>query len=50
MIRDKHVARFNHDIDAIFEDLKRREKESAQPVITLEPKRIVKPVQVSDRR
>jgi hypothetical protein len=49
-IRDEHAARFNYDIDAIFEDLKRREKESGQPVVTLQPKRIVKPRQASDRR
>ena len=49
-IRDEHAARFNYDIDAIFEDLKKREKESGQPVITLEPKRIVKPGQVPDHR
>jgi hypothetical protein len=49
-IRDEHAARFNYDLDAIFKDLKRREKESGQPVITLEPKRIVKPWQVSGRR
>jgi len=49
-IRDRHAARFNYDIDAIFEDLKKREKESGQPVITLGPRRIVKAGQVSDSR
>ncbi len=49
-IRDEHAARFDYDIDAIFEDLKRREKESRQSVITLAPKRVVKHEKASDRR
>lgn len=27
-VRDAHAARFNYDLDAIFEDIKKREKES----------------------
>jgi hypothetical protein len=27
-IRDAHAARFNYDLDAIFRDIKEREKES----------------------
>lgn len=27
-VRDAHAARFNYDLDAIFRDLKKREKES----------------------
>jgi hypothetical protein len=27
-VRDAHAARFNYDLDAIFQDIKRREKES----------------------
>jgi hypothetical protein len=27
-VRDAHAARFNYDLDAIFEDIKRREKQS----------------------
>ena len=41
--RDEHAARFNYDLDAIFDDLKRIEREHAFTVITLPPKRIVKP-------
>jgi hypothetical protein len=26
--RDAHAARFNYDLDAIFQDIKKREKES----------------------
>lgn len=27
-VRDAHAARFNYDLEAIFQDIKRREKES----------------------
>ena len=27
-VRDAHAARFNYDLDAIFQDIKKREKES----------------------
>jgi hypothetical protein len=27
-VRDVHAARFNYDLDAIFQDIKKREKES----------------------
>ncbi len=27
-IRDAHAAQFNYDLDAIFQDIKKREKES----------------------
>ena len=39
-IREDHAARFNYDIEAIFEDLKKVEKERALPVVLLQPKRI----------
>lgn len=39
--REAHAARFNYDLDAIFEDLKRREKEIGRELVTLQPKRVV---------
>ena len=27
-VRDAHAARFNYDLDAMFQDIKRRERES----------------------
>jgi hypothetical protein len=27
-VRDAHAARFNYDLDAIFQDIKKREKEN----------------------
>jgi len=40
-LRETHAARFNYDVDAIFEDLKRLERESGWTVVSLEPKRIL---------
>lgn len=42
-IREAWAARFNYDMDAIFQDVKEREKRSTRRVITVKPKRI-KPV------
>jgi hypothetical protein len=41
-LREDHAARFNYDVDAIFDDLKRIERERAGTVISLQPKRVVK--------
>jgi len=41
-MREAHAARFNYDVDAIFDDLKRLERESGWTVVSLEPKRILK--------
>ena len=42
-IRDEHAARFNYDIDAIFEDIKRSEQELGLPLVTLPPNRAPAP-------
>lgn len=42
-IRDEHAARFNYDLDAIFDDIKRSEKELGLPLVTLPPNRVAKP-------
>ena len=39
-IRDEHAARFGYDLDAIVEDLKKREGKDGSPVVCLPPKRI----------
>ena len=49
-IREAHAARFNFDIDAIFDDFERREKESGRPVVHLQAKRISSPADAPDRR
>ncbi len=38
-IREEHAARFNYDLDAIFEDWKKSEKASGLPVVNLPPNR-----------
>lgn len=40
--RDAHAKEFNYDLDAICEDLRKREKASAQPTVSLPPKRVEK--------
>ena len=42
-IRDEHAARFNYDLDAIFDDFEREQRESGRPLVTLPPNRISKP-------
>jgi hypothetical protein len=40
-LREEHAARFNYDVGAIFEDLKRVEGERGWAIVSLEPKRIL---------
>ncbi|MGD2093082.1 MAG: hypothetical protein PVH61_43375 [Candidatus Aminicenantes bacterium] len=37
-IREAHAAKFNYDLRAIYEDLKKQEKESKRKFVTLPPK------------
>ncbi|MBF0172959.1 MAG: hypothetical protein HQL83_05875 [Magnetococcales bacterium] len=37
-IREEHAARFNYDLDAIYKDLKRLERESGRETVTLKPR------------
>ena len=37
--REEHAKRFNFDLHAICEDLRKKEKESGHPVVSLPPKR-----------
>jgi hypothetical protein len=41
-VRDHHAARFNYNLDAIFDDLKKMQQERALTVVSLQPKRISK--------
>ena len=36
-IRQEHAARFNFDLDAIFEDLKEKERNSKRKVVSRPP-------------
>ena len=37
--RESHAKQFNYDLDAICEDLRKREKTSGHPTVSLAPKR-----------
>jgi hypothetical protein len=39
-IRDEHAAKFNYDIAAICEDIRRQEKESGRQYVSFPPRRI----------
>jgi len=41
-IRDEHAARFNYDLDAIFDDFERSQTELGLPLVTLPPNRVSK--------
>jgi hypothetical protein len=41
-IRHAHAARFNFDLHAICEDLRRKERNCGHPLVTLPPKRRLK--------
>ncbi|MCX6579581.1 MAG: hypothetical protein NT166_05295 [Candidatus Aminicenantes bacterium] len=40
--RDNHASKFNYDMHAIYEDLKKQEKKSKHKFVTLPPKYIKK--------
>jgi N-formylglutamate amidohydrolase len=39
-IREEHAARFNYDLHAMCEDIRRSQNERGLPVVTLPPQRI----------
>ncbi len=41
-IREEHAAQFKYDLDAIYKDLKEREKHRGQKVVSLSPKPFLK--------
>ena len=48
-IRDEHAARFHYDLDAIFDDFERNQKELGRPLVTLPPNRVTRPAPACDR-
>jgi len=48
-IRDDHAARFNYDLEAIFDNFERSQKELGLPLVTLPPNRIAKPHSSQDQ-
>jgi len=43
-IREEHAARFNYDVDAIYNDLKRLAAESKHPRVSFGPRRTGLPI------
>ena len=41
-VREAYAAKFNYDLGAIFQDLKRQERESGRTFVTFPPRRIGK--------
>jgi hypothetical protein len=43
--REAYAAQFNFDLDAIYEDIKRQERESGREFVSLPPKRVQEEVE-----
>ena len=43
--RDEYAAKFNYDLDAMYEDLKNREQQNKERLVSLPPKKPVVPVE-----
>ena len=41
-IRDKHAAKFNHELAAIALDLKRHERRARRKLVSFKPRKVVK--------
>lgn len=39
-VRDEYAARFNYDLEAILEDLKKREESSGRRIVRYDPRRL----------
>ena len=42
-IREAHAAKFDYDLDAIFEDLKEKERKDPRKKVSFPPKRLTRP-------
>lgn len=40
--RQRHAARFNHDLNAIVADIRKRQQNMDRPIVSLVPKRPIK--------
>ena len=41
--RNEYAAKFNYDLDAIYKDIKKQEKQSKGKVVSLPPKKVRSP-------
>ena len=48
-LREEYAAKFHYDLDAIYEDLKKQEKQSQREIVWLQPKEPVSVPQVNSR-
>ncbi len=39
-VRDEYAAKFNYDLDAIYEDIKTQEKQTKRKVVSLPPRKV----------
>ncbi|MGI8882646.1 MAG: hypothetical protein ACR2IA_00170 [Pyrinomonadaceae bacterium] len=39
-VRDEYAAKFDYDLDAIYEDIKKQEKKSKRKVVSLPSKKV----------
>ena len=46
--RNSHAKKYNYDLDAIFEDLKKSEQASSQKIVNFAPKRIITKIEMDD--
>ena len=43
-LREEYASRFKHDVDAIFEDIRKRQRESGKKFVSFPPRKpIIKP-------
>jgi hypothetical protein len=42
-VRDEYAAKFNYDLNAIYEDIKKQEKQTKRKVVSLPPKKVQLP-------
>ena len=47
LLREARAAKFNYDVDALFDDLERRERESDREFVSYPPKRITPTIPTS---
>ncbi|MBO0614446.1 MAG: hypothetical protein RL122_614 [Pseudomonadota bacterium] len=40
-LRNQYAAQFNHDLDAIFEDIKKRQEKSKRKQVSFSPRKAV---------
>jgi len=48
-LREEYAAKFHYDLDAIYEDLRKQEKQSQREIVWLQPKEPVSVPQVNSR-